>query len=110
MSTNTALECIGPFDRYRLTVDGYEVPFLSGFKKDGMLHLRLDNSWALDVPEFYALPVVNFIANAMAYAAGYTCFGEGSKPLNQYQRRLSQIDLSKVENGTTHVAEISEPQ
>jgi hypothetical protein len=94
------LEIIGPFDEYRVTVNGYQVPDLQARRVNGLIYLSLSNNLSCDIPDDErALPVIQFIANAMAIAAGYSCFGAGSRPLNQYKRRLIEINMGSVEIG-----------
>lgn len=87
--SETGLQAIGPFELNRLTIDGYEVPRLTGVLRDGMWHFTLDNRFGCDVPELYGESVAWMIANAMAIGAGYTCFGEHSQPRNEFKCRLS---------------------
>lgn len=86
------LQAIGPFEVNRLTIDGYEIPRLSGALRDGVWSFTLDNRFACDVPEIYGHGVAWMIANAMAIGAEYSCFGENSEPLNQFKRRLSRLN------------------
>jgi len=91
------LEIIGPFDEYRVTVNGYQVPDLQARRVNGLICLSLSNSLGCDIPDDErALPIIDFIANAMAVAAGYTCFGENSQPINQFRRRLIGFDLGEL--------------
>lgn len=88
------LRAIGPFGINRLTIDGYQIPKLSGVLRNGIWSFTLDHRFGCDVPELYGESVAWMIANAMAITAGYSCFGEGSVPLNQYSRRLSRLDIA----------------
>lgn len=85
------LQAIGPFELYRIVVDGYQVPHLTGRPIDGMWHFTFDSRFGCDVPEKYAHGVAWMIANAMAVGAGFTCFGENSKPRNEFKCRLFGI-------------------
>jgi hypothetical protein len=102
MAETNRLEIIGPFDDYRVTVNGYRVPHLNAVRHDGLISLELDERFACDIPDDErALPIIDFVANAMAVAAGYSCFGENSQLLSPYHRRLTGLNLSQVEDGTT---------
>lgn len=90
----SSLEAVGPFETQRIVVDGYEVPSLTGMLKDGRWHFTFDNRFGLDVPEIDGLAVAVFIANVMAVSAGYSCFGENSRPLNQFKRKLTRLDFA----------------
>jgi hypothetical protein len=105
MDNKVAVEYIGPFQEYRITVNGYRVPRLTGHIIDDVLTLCLDNRFALDVPEEYAIPVVQFVANALAVGAGYSCFGENSEPVNPFNRRMYGIDVAQVDSGCENVTE-----
>lgn len=96
---NNVIEAVGPFDVSYITINGYRVPNMEGFLHNGMWTFRLNDSYAVDVPEAYGLSVATAIAHAMAIGAGYTCFGEGSKPLNPFKRRLIGLDLVSISEG-----------
>lgn len=85
------LKSIGPFQVYRLRLDGFRIPKLEGQLISGMWHFALDERFACDVPETYGHGVAMMIANAMAIGAGYTCFGENSTPRNEFKNRLHCI-------------------
>lgn len=90
-SPRNGIEAIGPFESYRIVVDGYKVPRLTGRLIDGMWSFTFDNRFCLDVPELYGHGVAWMIANAMAVGAGFTCFGENSAPANEFKGRLHCI-------------------
>lgn len=84
----------GPFpEHYRAIVYGYEVPHIKIYKTaGGNVEIVLDNRLSIVVPEVtvdYWMPLV---AHAMAFGAGYSCFGENSIPRNDYKHRISTID------------------
>jgi hypothetical protein len=100
------LEIIGPFYDYRVTVGGYEVPMLRAVRVNGLISMTLDHRFGCDIPDDNrALPIIEFIAQAMAVGAGYSCFGENSKPINRYKCKLTSLDLSQVDDGETLHAE-----
>lgn len=98
----------GPFQQYKLTIDGYRIPYLTGLKKDGRWYFTLDERFGVDVPERDGLGVAWLIANALAFGAGYSCFGENSQPLNIFKTRLhcitgavSDLEVIQPENEST---------
>lgn len=85
------LESHGPFHQHKLTLDGYRIPYLTGMRKDGRWYFTLDGRFGVDVPERDGAGVAMVIANALAFGAGYSCFGENSQPLNMFKTRLHCI-------------------
>lgn len=68
-----------------IIIDGYEVPNITVYDHGETWGLTLDRRFgAPSIPKDDALPILWFIANAMAVAAGYTSFGEHSRKLNPY--------------------------
>jgi len=99
-ATTTTMEIIGPFDDYRVTLNGYRVPYLRAVRVKGMISLELDERLGCDIPDDErAMPIIEFIAQAMAVAAGYSCFGENSQPMNRFKQHLHRINLSQVDDG-----------
>jgi len=93
--SKTGLESIGPFNEWRIKLDGYRVPKLSGrADSNGVFHLCLDHRFGIEIPEDYAYQVVWLIANALAIGAGYSCFGENSRIANPFQCRMSGISIT----------------
>jgi hypothetical protein len=88
-------ESIGPFSVWKITVDSYRVPGLTGRvdEETGMLHLCLDERWGIEVPRQYGTQVCWLIANALAIGAGYSCFGEHSLmgDPNKFKCRVTEI-------------------
>jgi len=67
-------EYIGPFDDWRVTVDGRRVPFLAAHPVDGgKVDLTLDDRYALLLDVQTAERVIPLLADAIAIAMGYTC-------------------------------------
>jgi len=89
------LESVGPFSEWRIKLDGYRVPKLTGrTDSKGMFHLCLDHRFGIEIPEKYAHQVVWLIANALAIGAGYSCFGDNSQIANPFKCRMSGISLT----------------
>lgn len=106
MNEKVEMEIIGPFQDYRVTINGYRVPRLRAVRVNGMISLTLDERFGLDIPDDErALPIIEFMAQAMAIGAGYSCFGENSQEVNLYKCRLTGLNLSQVEDGDTLHAE-----
>jgi hypothetical protein len=100
------LEIIGPFNDYRVTIDGYEVPKLRAVRVNGLISMTLDHRFGCDIPDDkLAYPIIHFIATAMAIGAGYSCFGENAKPANPFKCRLIGLNLTQVEDGPVVHAE-----
>lgn len=89
------LESVGPFSVWKIKLDGFAVPFLTGREDDkGMFHLCLDGRFGMEIPKEFAHQVAWLIANAHAIGAGYSCFGENSQIANPYKCRMSGISLT----------------
>jgi hypothetical protein len=68
------VEYVGPFDDWRVVVDGRRVPFLSARPVDGgKVDLTLDDRYGLLVDVETAEKVIPFLADAIAVAMGFTC-------------------------------------
>lgn len=72
---------VGPFEEYRVIVDGRMIPRLGAVRQDdGGVVLFLDNRFMLRVPEEgLAYQVAAFVANALAIGEGYPFAGAESK-------------------------------
>ena len=97
------IEAIGPFEEYRIVVDGYRVPNLTGRLIDGMWHFTLDNRFGCDVPERFGHGIAWMIATAQAIGAGYSCFGKNSQIANPFKCRLIGIGRVITEDAADHV-------
>lgn len=102
------LESHGPFELHKLTIDSYRIPHLTGMRKDGRWYFTLDERFGVDVPERDGHGVAWMIANALAFGAGYSCFGENSQPLNMFKTQLhcitsavSELETLQPENEIT---------
>ncbi|HET8627408.1 MAG TPA: hypothetical protein VFL91_08310 [Thermomicrobiales bacterium] len=85
---------IGPFvEEWRLTVDGYRVPYLTAYPGGApdTWHLVLDGRFGVDVTDEEPRRWLWFVANAMAVAAGYSSFGEHCRPINPFTLRMSEL-------------------
>lgn len=72
---------IGPFESWKVIVDGRAIPKLTGYKReDGTVTLTVDSRFGGDFPdEATAHQAAYLIANAMAIGAGYSHAGAESK-------------------------------
>ncbi|HKR59957.1 MAG TPA: hypothetical protein VJS64_09480 [Pyrinomonadaceae bacterium] len=93
-ASDKGLESIGPFMVHKLTLDGYQIPFLTGKIVDGRWYFTLDSRFGCDVPERDGAGVAMMIANALAFGAGFSCFGENSNPLNLFKTRMYGITMA----------------
>lgn len=75
------------------------VPHLRAFQTGPtMWSLVLDGRFGIDGTEEECKKWVWFVANAMAVAAGYSCFGEESGPINPFKPgRLVGIEMPEKE-------------
>lgn len=65
---------IGPFTSHPVTVNGWTVPHLEAFYQDsGTVSLTLDHRFGMDVPQDLAGQVIEFLADAIAIALGWSC-------------------------------------
>lgn len=71
-----------------LVVDGCIVPHIQVIdtQEESVLTLVIDNRIHVDFSRAEFKKYTWFLANAMAVAAGYTCHGLDSKPINLYKR------------------------
>ena len=66
---------------YRVLIDGCEVPYLKAFRPlNGRRTIILDDRFGFDCPEDELYAYLNFLADAMAVAAGYSSFGKNARP------------------------------
>ena len=94
----TRIEIVGPFlEEWKVTFDGYQVPYISAREKDGTVDVCIDHRFMMPGPvsreEFDRwLPI---LANAMAVAAGYSCHGENCNKLNPFTVRMAEISAPR---------------
>ena len=75
----------------RVYVEGRRVPHLAVFRswqrQDGetMLTLVLDGRMSVEGSSEEVKRWIRFVADSMAVAAGYSCFGEHSAPVNPFK-------------------------
>jgi len=97
----------GPFsgEYYVATVDGYKVPFVELRKVDeNNWDLLLDGRFSVQASGDEIQRWLWIVANAMAISAGYSCFGENSKKLNPYKRKIISLSQDDFEWAQTHEA------
>ncbi|MFL6163548.1 MAG: hypothetical protein ACJ74U_15150 [Jatrophihabitantaceae bacterium] len=69
-----SVELVGPFKSHRVLLNGYEVPYLSAMPiAGGKVLLELDSRYMIEVDAARLDSVVEFMANRIAVASGYTC-------------------------------------
>jgi hypothetical protein len=72
---------VGPFQEWRVVVDGKMIPRLTGFHDGDKIALVLDNRFSAYFPKEYALQVAWLIANALAIGEGYSNFKADTKDM-----------------------------
>lgn len=98
MSDRQRINVVGPFQQWRVTVDGWEVPLLTASPETGgMIHLSLDHRFGLDLSVQDAESIVPFIAHAIAIASGFACHPNRDDDRAQLLRPNSPRCLTKVE-------------
>lgn len=65
---------IGPFEEYRVVLEGKLIPNLTAFREGDSICLVLDRRLSISVPKDRAYDVAWLVANALAIGAGYPCF------------------------------------
>ncbi len=92
------VERLGPFadGSYRFIIGGYELPYVRGWPSE-----ERETEWRIShLTRPFGITVSQedmdqwlwFLGNAMAAAAGYSCLGAGSVPLNPYRSQAHMIE------------------
>ncbi len=82
--------------RSKIWLNGYLVPYLTAdVVNPSVIRLFIDERFSMIVGTGGLNDMVWFLANAMAVAAGYTSFGNESKPVNLFQRSALYYELSE---------------
>lgn len=93
-------EIVGPFiapEYSYVTIDGVKIPYIKLVpgkdENDGKLEIYLDNRFVYILEDTGDRDTwLNLLANAMAIAAGYSCFGEnGVKNPNPFNVRMEKL-------------------
>ncbi len=82
--TETPELLIGPFQEYRVSVEGRIIPHLTGNPKgerDGEVMLVVDNRFGISIPVEIAYQVAWLVAQGMAVASGYSSLNAESKEM-----------------------------
>jgi hypothetical protein len=97
------VERVGPFNEsyYKITIGGYLVPYIKAYKNiDGSWTLLLDGRFAIDIQNEEEIQRwVWWVANAMAIASGYSCFGANSAPIDLFNRQLIGLSQNETDGG-----------
>jgi hypothetical protein len=93
----SAVEFVGPIEHHAVIVNGFRVPHITATPiPGGQVYLNLDNRYGIDVPVGQVDGIVEFIANCIAVAKGYTCHPqrgwEGPVPRHPFQQ-VTRLDL-----------------
>lgn len=62
---------IGPFEEYRIVIEGKLIPKLTAFREGDDICLVLDHRLSISISKDRAYDVAWLVANAMAIGAGY---------------------------------------
>ena len=83
--TSDRLRLLGP----EVILDGFRVPYLAigPLQEAGKWPFHVDDRFGHDIADKELETVVDLFANAMAVAAGYTCFGKESELYNIWQAK-----------------------
>jgi len=88
-------EPYGPFERWPVSLDGHDVPHVEVRPTpDGKFYICVDRRFIIHkaVTQEELDNWMPIMANAMAVAAGYSCFGESSAPINPYKVKVGKLD------------------
>lgn len=88
------VEIVGPFEDYRVTLNGYHVPNIQARPmSDGTFLVSIDNRFIIhkSVSKDELENWMPILANAMAVAAGYTSHGEHSQRVNEYNVGMNRL-------------------
>jgi hypothetical protein len=83
---------VGPFEEYRVVVEGRRIPGLTGHRSNDGISLIVDGRFSVTVPEHMAYDVAWLIANAMAVAGGYAYLGSERKGDRPFAPLVNRID------------------
>ena len=100
--TDCVVEYIGEIENsypYIITINGYIVPHITGAKLSGKRWSLKIKSHVIDTTEDEIQRWIPFLADAMAFCAGYT-FGENSHPINIFSHRAYGITINEVKLAT----------
>jgi hypothetical protein len=77
----------------QIILDGCLVPHITASKTEDekFIHLSLDHRFGINVSTDHVYEVVWFLANAMAFAAGFSCFGENCQKVNPFNRQILAV-------------------
>ncbi len=93
------VEYIGPFEEeYLILVDGYQVPYITATPNgNGVWTIHFDQRFSMTIGGDNASEFLWFLANAMAVAGGYTCFGTGSIPANPFSSKTHGVSFDEID-------------
>lgn len=85
-------EIVGPFNDYRLVVDGWEVPFMQAIEVDGgRINLVVDHRLGFSVSAAEFDQVARLVAHSIAVALGMASHPEGDLSEEERQRRMGHL-------------------
>lgn len=93
MDSNYGSAIVGPqIEKYFATVDGYKVPHLEIVQTGETTWNLIIGGVGHSADHKEALRLLPFLAHAMAYAAGYSSFGEHCEIRNDYKCKVMMIE------------------
>jgi hypothetical protein len=102
-----SVEFIGPFEKWSVVEDGWEVPYLEALPlPGGNVSLTLDRRYGLDLTVAEADRFIPFLAQAIAVASGYACHPTKDQepvqlPMSR-PRRLLNLELNESVSYEAH--------
>lgn len=66
---------VGPFEEYRVVIEGRKIPRLTGRRTDEGVNLIVDGRFCVLVPDDIAQSVAWLVAQALAVGSGYSYLG-----------------------------------
>lgn len=90
-STGAPEFLVGPFEEYRVVVEGRMIPKLTGFREGERTVLIVDRRMSISVPNDIAYDVALLVAEALAVGAGYSHLGAENKSERPFAPRSMEI-------------------
>ncbi len=83
---------IGPFEEYRVVIEGRRIPRLAGFREGEKTFLVVDGRFSVAFPHDIARDAAWLVANALAVGEGYAWLGAEAKE-RPFAPRCAEITL-----------------
>jgi hypothetical protein len=82
---------VGPFETWKVCVEGRLIPRLTGFREGDQTFLVVDERFAVAFPHDLARSAAWLIANAMAVSEGYSHLGAEQKGAQPFAPKAMEI-------------------